>query len=238
MGKYFQETDLELLTKSEQTEILDMALNLSDELEFIDRPWRQIAYDSTQQVIERVCKEAGLTTRDAREFKRRRLIMARELGYHETGVQEMVIDQYRLPKRIHEPLSRKVSEMLDIPMEEIDPIIQIQNEGHILYPHAGHARNSSFFCLLQTNNEETIWFEETEPFKLYDMYRIPDYSKLVEAEKTHLQVGKWITFRHDQWHCVKRHSDPKNWRVNLNVDFATLPYHSLLEKIEKWQKSN
>ena len=234
MAKYHQETDLQLLTQEEQNEILDMALNLSDELEFIDRPWRQIAYDSTQADIERITGD----TRVAREFKRRRLIMARELGFHQTGVKEMVIDQYRLPKRIHEPLSNKVSEMFDIPLEEIDPIIQIQNQGHILYPLIGHARNSSIFCLLQSNGEETIWYEETEPFKTYSMYRIPDYSKLREAEKTTLKVGKWTTFMHNQWHAVKRYDDPKKWRVNLNIDFASLPYHELLEKIEKWQKSN
>ena len=233
MAKYHRETDLQLLTQDELDEILDMALNLSDELEFIDRPWRQIAYDSTQKDIERVTGD----TRVAREFYRRRLIMARELGFHQTGVKEMVIDQYRLPPRIHKPLATKVSEMFDISMNEIDPIIQIQNEGHILYPHIGHARNSSIFCLLQSNNERTIWYEETEPFKTYSMYRIPDYSKLKEAEETKLTVGKWTTFMHNQWHAVKRDGDPKKWRVNLNIDFASLPYHELLEKIDKWQKS-
>ena len=230
--KFFYETGIDLVPQETLDELLEMSLRLDPELEFIDRPWRKIAYNSTPKIIEQVVKEHGGTTRDAREFVRRRLIMARELGTPADGVTEIVIDQYRLPKRIADPLSKHVSEMLDVPIEEIDPIVQIQNEGTMLYPHKGHARNSSIFCLLQGNGEETTWYDETEPFKVHDIYRIPDYSKLKVAVTTQLEEMRWTTFNHYVWHSVERKQQPERWRVNLNIDFASLSYDELMGKIQ------
>ena len=229
---FFYETGIDFVPQETLDELLEMSLRLDPELEFIDRPWRKIAYNSTPRIIEQVVKEHGGTTRDAREFVRRRLIMARELGTPADGVTEIVIDQYRLPKRIAEPLAKQVSEMLDIPLEEIDPIVQVQNEGTLLYPHRGHARNSSIFCLLQGNGEETTWYKESEPFKTYDMYRIPDCTKLYPAAQTHLREMKWTTFNNYAWHSVARKEAPERWRVNLNIDFASLSYDELMEKIQ------
>jgi|TARA_B110000908_G_C10224383_1_gene437118 hypothetical protein len=235
---FFYETGIDFVSQDTLNELLEMALNLSPELSFINRPWRKIAYNSTPKIIEEVVKEHGGTTRDAREFVRRRLIMARELGTPADGVSEIVIDQYRIPKRIAEPLAKEVSMLLDIPLKEIDPIVQIQKEGTLLYPHNGHARNSSIFCLLQGNGEETTWYDETEPFKMFDMYRIPDYSKLKVATIAKLQEMKWSTFNHHAWHSVARKGQPERWRVNLNIDFASLSYDDLMEKIKNVRKTS
>ena len=73
MNQYYQETDFDIIPRHIKTEIYEMAVRRSDELEFIHRPWRDINYDSTQQQIE---EKVGIKL--GREFKRRRLILARE----------------------------------------------------------------------------------------------------------------------------------------------------------------
>ena len=100
MNQYYQETDFDIIPRHIKTEIYEMAMGRSDELEFIHRPWRDINYDSTQQQIER----KRLVLNLVEKFKRRRLILAREFGHRGTGVEEIVIDQHRLPKDLSQPI--------------------------------------------------------------------------------------------------------------------------------------
>ena len=65
MNQYYQETDFDIIPRHIKTEIYEMAVRRSDELEFIHRPWRDINYDSTQQQIE---EKVGVKL--GREFKR------------------------------------------------------------------------------------------------------------------------------------------------------------------------
>ena len=226
MNQYYQETDFDIIPRHIKTEIYEMAMRRSDELEFIHRPWRDINYDSTQQQIE---EKVGIKL--GREFKRRRLILAREFGHRGTGVEEIVIDQHRLPKDLSQPIVDETNRLLGIDKEQIDVIVQIQDGGNLLYPHRGHGRVSSLFCLLAGTGEKTTWYRETEPFEDYDIYKIPDYSKLEEDCVTCLREDVWTTFNHYAWHSVKRNGNVGT-RINININFESLTYEQLMETIK------
>ena len=224
--KPFYETELQFCDNELKQEILDLALRLSDEIEFIHRPWRDINYDSTPKQIE---EKVGIKL--AREFKRRRLLLGKHFGTRQTGTHEIRIDQYRLPKNIADKLRDTTHKILGIDKDQIDPIVQIQDDGNCLYPHRGHGRTSSLYCLLMGEGAKTVWYNETEPFEVYDIYKIPDYSKMVVDVETELKYDVWTTFDNYKWHSVHRDKIVEP-RINININFATLTYQELWRKLK------
>ena len=219
------------MTQEMKDHLLDLADNHTDKLELQYRPWRDISYAGEHDLRETHTRtEEIVGVKTAREFKRRKILLARYFGYKAEGKREMQIDAYHIPEDIAQELRRNASKMFGIEEDTIDPILQIQTEGNILYPHCGHSRESSMFCLIAGDCAKTQWYEETEPFHMYENWRVPDASKIKEVEEVQFKIGPWYTFDHQQWHSVKR-PDKSVKRININLNFTALPYKDLKEKL-------
>lgn len=228
---YFLESNVEFMSQEMKDHLLDLADNHTDKLEVQHRPWKEISYAGEHDQREthtRTEEIVGIKT--AREFKRRKILLARHFGYKAEGMKEMQLHAYHIPNDIAQELKRNAAQMLDIEEDTIDPILQIQTEGNILYPHCGHSRESSMFCLLAGDCAKTQWYEETEPFHMYENWRVPDASKIKEVEETQFRIGPWYTFNHQQWHSVKR-PDKSVKRININLNFTSLSYADLEKKL-------
>ena len=234
--KYHIKSDLEFMTQDMKDYLCELATYKTDELELQYRPWRDISYagehDSadTQKKIEDI---VGIKI--AREFKRRKILLAKMYGWKAEGNKEMQIDAFMIPDEIANELKQNAGKMLDIDPDTIDPILQVQTQGNLLYPHCGHSRESSMFCLLAGDDAVTRWYEETEPFHMYENWRVPDASKIELAEEVQFEIGPWYTFNHQQWHSVHR-PDKNVKRININLNFTATSYEELEEKLANLPK--
>jgi len=161
--------------------------------------------------------EAYAGVREAREIKRRQILMLREYGL----VNRIVIEQYDMPEMVNKWIQDAVYQQFGIPHDETMPILQIQNGGELLHPHQGHGREASMFCLLRGEGEVTKWYEEIAPFEQLEKFRIPDLSKLEVKTEYTMKENQWVLFNHKAWHSVHRKSDV-GVRINLGVDFKTM----------------
>lgn len=155
--------------------------------------------------------------REAREIKRRQILMLREYGL----VNRIVIEQYDLPKHVNKWIQDAVWTQFGIPHEETMPILQIQNGGELLHPHQGHGRQASMFCLLRGEGEVTKWYDQTGDFEQLEKFRIPDLNKLEVKTEYTMKEDQWVLFNHKAWHSVHRKSDV-GVRINLGIDFKTM----------------
>ena len=110
------------------------------------------------------------------------------------------------------------------------PIFQISHGGHLLPPHKGHKRKSSLFMLLQGNQEETRWYQETESFELITTTRIPDLDKVEHVVSAQIEPGYWYVFNHLEWHSV--HKFGNGIRMNIGLDFDSITAPELIEIIK------
>jgi hypothetical protein len=219
MDNYFLETDIsfpdELMDAAR-----DIALNHPEKLIPRDRIWHKIYVGMPQSEMEKV-----LGIRDAREILKRIIKMDRAFP----GGKQIRFDQFSLPVELQQAFIDACPQwMKDIKgREELVPIIQISTDGNILYPHRGHFRNASVFCLLENCDERTRWWKETEPFKIISDFRIPDVSKLDPAYEITIKNRVWSVFNHAVWHSVHSTSNFKK-RINVGIDFATLTVDEFL----------
>lgn len=219
MDNFFLETDIvfpeELLDAAR-----DLALNHPDKLIARDRLWRKIYVGMPQAEMEK-----ALGIRHAREILKRLLKMNRAFP----GGQQISFDQFSLPDELQQAFVDACPQwMKNIKgRDELIPIIQISTCGNILYPHRGHFRNASVFCLLEHCDERTRWWNEIETFELISDFRIPDVSKLSPAYEITIKNRVWSVFNHAAWHSVHSSSNFKK-RINVGIDFATLSVHEFM----------
>jgi hypothetical protein len=221
MTTYFLETPLSFASDI-QVEVLDICKNRPEELLFRNPAWRMILDETPYHEIEKLIGVAK-----AREIKRRRFIMLKLFGLK----QQISFLQYSLPDNLNEAFIESCPEW--IPRDEIIPIVQISTGGEMLYPHKGHFRKASLFCLLEGSNEITRWYDETEPFDLISEYRIPDMSRCQVAAETVLKINTWTLFNHHAWHSV--HAQQKNidFRVNIGIDFKSFDAEQVRKLVEE-----
>jgi hypothetical protein len=219
MDNYFLETDIafpvELMDAAR-----DIALNYPEKLIPRDRVWRKIYAGMPQSEMIEL-----LGVRNAREILTRFEKMDRAFP----GGKQINFDQFSLPDELQQAfIDACPSWMQDIKgREELIPIIQISTHGNILYPHRGHFRNASIFCLLENSDERTRWWKETSPMKIIPDYKIPDVSKLELAYEITIKNRIWSVFNHAEWHSVHSDSNFKK-RINVGIDFATLTVDDFL----------
>lgn len=231
MTTYFKELDLQFCSEI-QDELLHYALTKSPKISLRKRDWHPVHRAPDWTSAEEVLLENGYTFRQSKEMKRRRIILAKWHHSNWPGKdpkEEIVIDQYNIPKSMETELVNTLHDMTGIPKEEMAPVLQIQDGGYVLHPHFGHARKSSIFCLLKGAPDEiTNWYEVTEPFDVFDIYHIPDFNKLEIATSTCMKENVWTLFNHEEWHSVIRENFD-GFRVNLGIDFKTLTMNEALE---------
>ena len=228
MNNYFLETDIhfpkELLDAAR-----DVAINYPEKLIPRDRVWHKIYIGMPYADMEKV-----LGIKDAREIYKRLIKMDRAFP----GGSQIKFDQYSLPDELQQAFIDACPKwMKDLKgREELIPIIQLSTNGNILYPHRGHFRHASIFCLLEHANEHTRWWRETEPFKLISDFRIPDVSKLEAAYEIEIRPNIWSVFNHAAWHSVHSNKDFEK-RINVGIDFATLSVDEFLPILQSNSKT-
>jgi len=220
MTTYFLETQLNFANDI-QTEVLDICRNRPEELVFRNPAWRRILDDTPYSEIE---EYVGIAK--AREIKRRKVMMLKLFGLKK----QISFLQYSLPPSLNEAFIDTCPSW--IPRDEIIPIVQISTDGVMLYPHKGHFRKASLFCLLEGSNEITKWYDETEPFDLISEYRIPDMSRCRVAAETVLKKNVWTLFNHYAWHSVHAQQESIDFRVNIGIDFKTFDAEQVRKLVE------
>jgi hypothetical protein len=113
-----------------------------------------------------------------------------------------------------------------------DFMLQVGQGGDILYPHKGHRRTCSLFMLLQSDDQETRWYRNTEDFEVIDPLRIPDMSKVEHVVSAVMQPYKWYVFNHREWHSVHKYSSNQK-RINMGIDFNDVDPVELVNLIKQ-----
>jgi len=218
---YFQETDLNF-AEDIRAEVLDICRNRQEELIFRNLPWRRIFEDTPYDEVR-----SYIGVRKARMIEARRIAMAMKFG----AKKQISFLQYDMSKQLTEALIDSCPSYF--PRDELLPIVQISKDGCLLYPHKGHHRKASLFCLLEGGGETTKWWKETIPFDLVSEFRIPDINKCEEAASTIINKNVWLIFNHFEWHSVHSDKDDIGFRVNLGIDFKTWSADQIQEAIEQ-----
>jgi len=144
--------------------------------------------------------------------------------------------QFYLPDDAAEELLSITPQFLkDLSPGEPVPIFQIGDGGSVLPTHKGHKRKSSIFLLLQSNDEETRWYRETEPFEIIPTTRIPDLNKIEHVVSAKIEKGNWFVFNHLEWHSVHRYGNSK--RINVGLDFDNVRAEDLVQAIKEYEKT-
>jgi hypothetical protein len=223
MTVYHRETKLDF-ARDVQAAVLDIANHHIEQLEYRAPPWTKVMDPKTsfREMVDILGRE------DAERVVDRRRKMVERFG---PAAKKISFKQYSLPKELNDALIDAAPK--GIPRDECIPIVQISTGGNILYPHKGHYRNASLFCLLQGNDEETRWYRETKPFQLVSDFRIPDMTCLEQADATTLRKGVWTIFNHFEWHSVHGLADRDFIvRVNVGIDLKTWTVDQLIEAIK------
>jgi hypothetical protein len=122
-------------------------------------------------------------------------------------------------------LRKLIVKQLPEKLRELNPavVIQIVTGGTHVQAHWDHnERNSSLFCLLESDDADTIWYEPKSEFELMDKFRLVyDMNLLEEKQRICFQLGRWYVFTHDKCHAVYRHNLDRS-RVALCIEFLDL----------------
>jgi hypothetical protein len=118
--------------------------------------------------------------------------------------------------------------------EEVEITIQDIYDGDFVMPHIDHKRKSSLFYLFTEPDMETVWYTQTEPFKIYDEFRYPDIDKIKRDFTIVMQKDNWYLIDQETWHGAFRlpdYSREQLKRVVLVIQFPELTYKQMLEKL-------
>lgn len=118
--------------------------------------------------------------------------------------------------------------------EEVEITIQDIYDGDFVMPHIDHKRKSSLFYLFTEPDMETVWYTQTEPFRLYDEFRYPDIDKITKDFTIVMQKDNWYLIDQETWHGAFRRPEytrEQLKRVVLVIQFPNLTYKQMLEKL-------
>jgi hypothetical protein len=158
----------------------------------------------------------------------RRQLQSQELYPNQTPIE---FKQYFLSEYFKNKLLETVPNWLKISDTEPDCMLQVGSSGSFLPPHCGHHRKCSLFMLLQSDDQETTWYKETEPFEIIDVLRIPDIDKIERAVSAQMELGKWYMFNNKEWHSVHKYI-PGKTRISIGLDFYSIDGPNLVKLIK------
>lgn len=119
-------------------------------------------------------------------------------------------------------LQQQVKSHLPIDLQKLDPKVAMQSKkgvDGILAPHRDHARTASLFFLLESNNEETVWWEKTEDFEEFDFFRFADITKIKRAHSEIIKRHQWYIFNNVEYHSVHPTGPVQGARTTLCIEF-------------------
>ncbi len=163
-----------------------------------------------------------------------REIIRRQLQSQEMYPNQRPIEfrQYFLSDYFKSKLLATVPEWLKVSDTEPDCMLQVGGSGSFLPPHCGHYRTCSLFMLLQSDDQETTWYRETDQFEIIDALRIPDIDKIERVVSTQMELGRWYMFNNKEWHSVAKYQQGKN-RISVGLDFHSIQGIDLVSLIKK-----
>lgn len=118
--------------------------------------------------------------------------------------------------------------------DEVEVTIQDIYDGDFVMPHIDHKRKSSLFYLFTEPDMETVWYTQTEPFKIYDEFRYPDIDKIARDFTIVMQKDNWYLIDQETWHGAFRlptYTREQLKRVVLVIQFPNLTYKQVLDKL-------
>jgi hypothetical protein len=173
-----------------------------------------------------LAKIAGVS--NTRELIRRQQQVVRDYP----GLLPIEFRQYYFTEEYHKQMLEAIPSWLVIGDNNPNFMLQVSDSGDILPTHKGHKRKCSLFMLLESDQQETRWYRNTEEFEVIDPLRIPDLDKIEPVVSVVMQPRRWYLFNHAAWHSVHK-TGAWTRRVNIGIDYYDINSDELLDMIKR-----
>lgn len=120
-------------------------------------------------------------------------------------------------------ISDSILKCLPKNLQRFQPKICLQTKGaggYITPAHKDHHRSCTFWCLLQGNDEQTVWWEKSKDFIEYDHWRFADPRCITEVKRATLKKDTWYLFDNSSYHSVDTLLEPLLDRTTLCIEFT------------------
>lgn len=143
--------------------------------------------------------------------------------------------QYNFTRDYQQQMLAAIPQWLIIGDNNPNFMLQVSDSGDMLPAHMGHKRKCSLFMLLESDQQETRWYQNTEDFEIIDPLRIPDLDKIEPVVSVVMQPRRWYLFNHEAWHSVHKTT---TWtrRINIGIDYYDIHSDELLDMIKSNQQ--
>jgi len=132
------------------------------------------------------------------------------------------------------PIADKIIKCLPVELQALNPKVCLQTKGaggYVTPPHRDHHRSCTLWCLLQGNDEQTVWWEKCTDFKEYDFWRFADPRCIKEVKRATLTKGTWYLFDNSSYHSVDTINEPVLDRTTLCIEFTNISAKTLFNKL-------
>jgi hypothetical protein len=119
-------------------------------------------------------------------------------------------------------LAQDIVDCLPKDLQRLRPVVSLQTRGaggYITPPHTDHHRTCTLWCLLQGNDEQTVWWETVKDFKEYEFWSFADPTCIQEAKRATLQKNTWYVFDNSSYHSVDTINESAIDRTSLCIEF-------------------
>lgn len=133
-------------------------------------------------------------------------------------------------------LAKDIIHCLPVDLQHLQPKVSLQTRGrggYVTPPHKDHHRSCTFWCLLQGNDEQTVWWEAVKDFKEYDCWRFADPRCIQEVKRATLTKGQWYLFDNSSYHSVDTINEPVLDRTTLCIEFIGITAQHLYNLYEE-----
>lgn len=139
---------------------------------------------------------------------------------------------HRSTKVFLDELTERIVPTLPAELQKLKPRVAIQSilvgpsDKFGMWPHVDAFRTASLFYLIEGNQEETVWFEETAEIERFSFFLFGDVGKLAKAHTEMIQPGQWYVFDHTKYHCVNR-TEQVQRRTSVTIEFSNITAEEL-----------
>ena len=113
--------------------------------------------------------------------------------------------------------------------------LQICHEPGIVPVHIDHNRSCSILFILNTNHEQTRWWQQTHPFESIKNFNFPEIDCIELVDEQTLQSGKTYVFNQSAYHSVHpTMTNSTNKRAALCVEFNDLSAEELYQLLHEY----
>ena len=212
---------------------MDTKLDFGKEigLEILDAVLSDITQFPARSNYERSFDPRKLTRKIGADNTRELIKRQLQVRDNNPGLSMINFTQHFFNDHFKNKLISAVPDWLKISATEPDCMLQVSNFGDFLPVHKGHHRSCSLFMLLQSDNQETRWYRQTEEFDVIDPLRIPDLDKIELAVSAVIEPGRWYLFSNREWHSVHKFVSSRS-RISISLDFSSISAKDLGQLIK------